>query len=121
MARPSPARHLPLITHFSGHAMDASAAERFRRTRRDDRGGAVRLREVAGPGLPCRHGLRLGTPGEAMLLASRDLPPPQGPYRTPSPVLLHAGACPHALPHDALPRQKLPPRLVRNGTRSRAW
>lgn len=83
--------------------MDTVAATRFRATRRDDRGGPVIRRIVDGPGFPCRHCLRLGKPGEAMLLASWDLPKPQGPYWTPSPVFLHAEQCPHAELADALP------------------
>ena len=83
--------------------MDADSAARFRATHRDDRGGAVHVRPVDGPGFPCRACLRLGQPGETMLLASWDLPLPQGPYWTPSPVFLHAQACPHTVLEDRLP------------------
>ncbi len=83
--------------------MDAQSAARFRATQRDDRGGAVRVRTVDGPGFPCRACLRLGRPGETMLLASWDLPLPKGPYWTPSPVFLHAQACRGAAVEDALP------------------
>lgn len=69
--------------------MDAASAARFPATHRDDRGGAVHLRQVDGPGFPCRACLRLGLPGEMMLLASWDLPLPRGPSWTPSPVFLH--------------------------------
>jgi hypothetical protein len=83
--------------------MDTVAATRFRATGRDDRGGPVIRRIVEGLGFPCRHCLRLGRPGEAMLLASWDLPKPQGPYWTPSPVFLHAVECPRTELSDALP------------------
>jgi hypothetical protein len=83
--------------------METDAARRFRATRRDDRGGPVHVRPVDGPGFPCRHCLRLGQPGETMLLASWDLPKPLGPYWTPSPVFLHAHDCARAELADALP------------------
>lgn len=91
------------MTRFRCVPMDASAAARFRATHRDDRGGAVHRRPVDGPGFPCRACLRLGRPGETMLLASWDLPLPQGAYRAPSPVLLHAHDCAGAAVEDALP------------------
>ena len=83
--------------------MDTAAATRFRATGRDDRGGALHRRTVDGPGFPCRHCLRLGRPGEAMLLGSWDLPLPRGAYWTPSPVFLHADGCDAAVIADALP------------------
>ncbi|MCU0887877.1 MAG: DUF1203 domain-containing protein [Rubritepida sp.] len=91
------------MTRFRCVPMDSAAAARFRTTRRDDRGGEVLVRPVDGPGFPCRHCLRLGQPGETMLLASWDLPLPQGPYWTPSPVFLHAHDCAPAELADALP------------------
>ena len=93
MARLGPVGHIVLMTRFRCLPMDASAAARFRATRRDDRGGQIQTRQVDGPGYPCRACLRLGLPGETMLLASWDLPLPQGPYWTPSPVFLHAHDC----------------------------
>lgn len=92
-----------MTTRFHCIPMDAESAARFRTTQRDDRGGAVHARAVDGPGFPCRACLRLGRPGEAMLLASWDLPLPQGPYWTPSPVFLHAQECGGAPVEDALP------------------
>jgi hypothetical protein len=83
--------------------MSSDAAARFRATGRDDRGGTVHRRAVDGPGFPCRHCLRLGLPGETMLLASWDLPLPQGPYWTPSPVFLHGHDCPRGEAVDTLP------------------
>jgi hypothetical protein len=91
------------MTDFRCIAMDTPSARRFRTTRRDDRGGAVHIRPVDGPGFPCRHCLRLGVPGETMLLASWDLPRPLGPYWTPSPVFLHAHDCERAEVSDTLP------------------
>jgi len=91
------------MTRFRCVPMDSAAAARFRTTRRDDRGGPVLTRIVDGPGFPCRACLRLGTPGEEMLLASWDLPKPLGPYWTPSPVFLHAHDCTAEATEDRLP------------------
>lgn len=91
------------MSRFRCVPMDTESARRFRATRRDDRGGPVLSRTVDGPGFPCRHCLRLGAGGEEMLLASWDLPLPQGPYWTPSPIFLHARDCEAAAPADALP------------------
>ena len=68
-------------------------AARWRATGIDDRGFALHRRVVDGPGFPCRHCLRLGTPGEEMLLGSYALPRPEGVYWTPSPIFLHARDC----------------------------
>lgn len=68
-------------------------ADRFRRTGRDDRGGAIHRRTADGPGFPCRHCLRSARPGEAVLLASYDLPLPRSVYWTPSPVFVHGAPC----------------------------
>ena len=95
------------MTRFRCVPMDPEAARRFRASRRDDRGGEIQTRQVDGPGYPCRACLRLGQPGEAMLLASWDLPLPQGPYWTPSPVFLHAHDCGGAALEDALPETVL--------------
>lgn len=91
------------MTRFRCLPIDPAAAERFRATRRDDRGGPVLARPVEGPGYPCRQCLRLGRAGETMLLASWDLPVPQGPYWTPSPVFIHAEDCGAARIEDRLP------------------
>ncbi len=92
-----------MTTRFRCVPMDAESAARFRATHRDDRGGTVLERTVDGPGFPCRACLRLGRPGETVLLASWDLPLPQGPYWTPSPVFLHAHDCGDAPVDGALP------------------
>ncbi len=81
------------MTAFRCVAIPTATAERFRLTGLDDRGQPVHRRVVDGPGFPCRHCLRLGEPSETMLLASYDLPHPQGVYWTPSPIFLHERAC----------------------------
>jgi hypothetical protein len=81
------------MTAFRCVAIPTATAERFRRTGLDDRGQPVHRRVVDGPGFPCRHCLHLGEAGEVMLLASYDLPHPQGVYWTPSPIFLHERAC----------------------------
>lgn len=91
------------MTRFRCVPMDTASARRFRATRRDDRGGPIQERVVDGPGFPCGHCLQLGKPGEVMLLASWELPLPQGAYWTPSPVFLHAKVCEAATLEDALP------------------
>ena len=83
-------------------AIPTTTAERFRRTGLDDRNQPVHRRVVDGPGFPCRHCLRLGEPGEVMLLASYDLPHPQGVYWTPSPIFLHERACPRFEARDEI-------------------
>ena len=98
---------IPNMTRFRCVPMDPEAALRFRSSRRDDRGRIIQAREVDGPGYPCRACLRLGQLGEVMLLASWDLPLPQGPYWTPSPVFLHAHDCGGAVLEDALPETVL--------------
>lgn len=104
--RNKPAQKSPM-TRFRCVPMDPAAAERFRNSRRDDRGGAIQTRQVDGPGYPCRACLYLGQSGEVMLLASWDLPLPQGPYWTPSPVFLHAHDWGGVALHDVLPETVL--------------
>lgn len=82
------------MTGFRCIPIETATAERFRATGLDDRGLALYHRLVDGPGFPCRHCLQLGLPGETMLLGSYDLPRPRGVYWTPSPIFLHAEACP---------------------------
>jgi hypothetical protein len=92
------------MTRFRCLPIPAETAARWRETGRDDRGNVLLRRVVDGPGFPCRHCLRLGQTGEAMLLGSYDLPRPQGVYWTPSPIFLHAEAadCPRYLAEDAV-------------------
>ena len=82
------------MTAFRCVPIATEVAERFRRTGRDDRGQPLQRRVVQRPGLPCRYCLQPSQPGEVMLLGSYDLPHPQGVYWTPSPIFLHADACP---------------------------
>ena len=83
--------------------MTTETAQRFRCSGRDDFGNALR-RVVADPhkGFPCRHRQRLAESDETMLLGSYALPRPRGIYRTPSPIFLHADACPRLAPDDTL-------------------
>jgi hypothetical protein len=91
------------MRRFRCIAMPTESAARFRSTGRDDRGNAVIARTVEAEGAaPCRHCLRHGRPGEAMLLGSYDLPRPLGVYWTPSPVFIHAEACPRFEAEDVI-------------------
>jgi len=81
------------MPRFRCLAIPTGTAARWRETGRDDRGQALHHRVVDGAGFPCRHCLRPGEPGEAMLLGSYALPRPQGVYWTPSPIFLHARDC----------------------------
>lgn len=90
------------MPRFRCIAMPTEAAARFRATGRDDRGNALIRRDVDGPGFPCRHCLRLGQPGETMLLGSWDLPRPTGVYWTPSPIFVHAQDCARFEEPDAI-------------------
>jgi hypothetical protein len=81
------------MTRFRCTPIPTGTARRWRETGRDDRNQPLHPRIVDGPGFPCRHCLRLGEPGEAMLLGSYALPHPQGVYWTPSPIFLHADDC----------------------------
>jgi hypothetical protein len=92
------------MNRFRCIPLPTETARRFRRTGLDDRGARVHRRHVDGPGFPCRHCLRLGQPGETMLLASWDLPRPLGTYWTPSPVFLHAQECVAYAVEDVLPQ-----------------
>ena len=83
------------MTAFRCLPIDTEIAERFRRTGVDDAGNPLR-RMVAAPGgnYPCRHCLRSAAAGETVLLGSYNLPRPRGIYWTPSPIFVHAEACP---------------------------
>jgi hypothetical protein len=80
------------MTHFRCLPIPAETAARWRATGQDDRGNPLLRRTVEGSDFPCRHCLRLGQAGQAMLLGSYDLPRPRGVYWTPSPIFLHAEA-----------------------------
>lgn len=90
------------MTRFRCLPIPTTTAARWRATGRDDRGNALHRRVVDGPGFPCRHCLRLGMAGEAMLLGSYDLPHPRGVYWTPSPIFLHVDACPRFAEDDVI-------------------
>lgn len=83
------------MTAFQCIPLETTTADRFRRTGLDDNGNVLR-RILASPGgsFPCRHCLRSAAPGEAVVLGSYNLPRPSGIYWTPSPIFLHAEACP---------------------------
>jgi len=83
------------MTAFRCIPVPTETAHRFRATSRDDNGNHIRRVAAAGAtGAPCRHCLQFGRPGETMLLGSYNLPRPRGIYWTPSPIFLHADACP---------------------------
>ncbi|KIU37178.1 hypothetical protein SR39_01335 [Methylobacterium radiotolerans] len=91
------------MTRFRCVPIPAETADRFRSAGLDDRGNPIRrVAATADGGFPCRHCLRLGQPGESMLLGSYDLPEPRGIYWTPSPIFLHARDCPRAETVDEL-------------------
>jgi hypothetical protein len=70
-------------------------AEQFRRTGIDDNGNALRRVQATDDGsCPCRHCLMFAKAGEIMLLGSYNLLGPKGIYWTPSPIFVHAEACP---------------------------
>ncbi len=70
-------------------------ADRFRQTGVDDSGNTLRRMEATDAnGFPCRHCLCFAKPGEVVLLGSYNLPRPHGIYWTPSPIFVHAEACP---------------------------
>lgn len=83
------------MTAFRCIPIDTETAERFRRTGTDDNANTLRHMEATSAnGFPCRHCLQCATPGEMMLLGSYNLKGPLGIYWTPSPIFLHAKACP---------------------------
>jgi hypothetical protein len=74
-------------------AMPSEYAERIRTSLRDDYGNALTPTLDESGGSPCRHCLRLSSPGERMLLLSYR--PFRGPvpYQEVGPVFLHADGC----------------------------
>ena len=63
-------------------------------------------------GAPCRHCLQPGQPGETMLLLTYQPFTGASPYAVPSPVYVHADACPRHDPTSGLPA------LARSGLRA---
>ena len=100
------------MSRFRCRPIPTETAARWRATGRDDRANPLIHRIVDGPGFPCRHCLHLGEPGEEMLLGSYDLPNPQGVYWTPSPIFLHAQACPRFTAEDEIAPIVLAPGIV---------
>jgi hypothetical protein len=98
------------MPHFRCVPIPTETAARWRETGCDDRGQALHRRTVDGLGFPCRHCLKLGKPGEMMLLGSYDLPHPRGVYWTPSPIFVHEHDCPR---FDAV--DEIAPIVLANG------
>jgi hypothetical protein len=83
------------MTAFRCIPIQTETADRFRVTGKDDNGNALRTMEATDiGGFPCRHCLSFALPGETMLLGSYNLSRPKGIYWTPSPIFVHAEACP---------------------------
>lgn len=83
------------MTAFQCMPIETETVVRFRLTGVDDNGNVLRHIVATEAGsFPCRHCLRLATAGELVLLGSYNLPRPTGIYWTPSPIFLHANACP---------------------------
>lgn len=83
------------MTAFRCVPIETGIADRFRRSGRDDAGNVLRhIVAQRDGGYPCRHCLQLTRPGEDVLLGSYNLPQPRGIYWTPSPIFVHAAACP---------------------------
>lgn len=82
------------MVRFRCLPIETAVAEEFRRTGFDSNGNVLRRMKAAGGQFPCRHCLQLAKPGEEMLLGSYNLPRPRGIYWTPSPIFVHAAACP---------------------------
>ena len=91
---------------FTISAISTAAAETLRR---DPTARRVVLDDA---GTPCRHCLQLGQTGEAMLLLTYQPFTGAGPYAVPSPVYVHADACPRYDPTSGLPA------LARSGLRA---
>ena len=81
------------MTEFRCVPIPSETAERFRLTGIDDNGNTLRRVTAEAGAAPCRHCLRNGRAGEAMLLGSYNLPGPLGIYWTPSPIFIHAEPC----------------------------
>jgi hypothetical protein len=96
---------------FAITAMPTATADRLRAEIEEGRMPARRiaLDEVGGP---CRHCLRLGAPGERLLLLTYQPFVGEGPYAVPSPIFLHAAPCARYEPTDAIPS------FVRTGLRA---
>ncbi|MEO1064720.1 MAG: DUF1203 domain-containing protein [Actinomycetota bacterium] len=84
------------------HAIDPDAAERLRVAHT----GPVVEVDVS-PGYPCRRCLRDAAVGDRVVLVSHDPFESPGPYRSASPVWLHADGCEAHEPSDDVPQMLL--------------
>ncbi len=85
--------------HFRLVPIESSIADRLRAT------GGIRHTADTKPGYPCRHCLRDAEIGEELILVAYDPFTQDSPYRSTSPIFLHAEPCVPALGSDALPEQ----------------
>ena len=91
------------MTTFQCIPIPTEVAERFRRTGIDDNGNMLRRMEATDrSSFPCRHCLSFAKVGETLLLGSYNLPRPRGIYWTPSPIFVHAEACPRFSAEDTV-------------------
>ena len=94
----------PLMPFFQCLAIPTAIAENFRATNRDENANLLRHMIADAPtGYPCRHCLKMASPGETLLLGSYNLPRPQGIYASSSPIFVHATACPRFTTPNTLP------------------
>jgi hypothetical protein len=82
------------MSDFRCVPIDTRAAEALRSQRTDPFGNVIRRVASDAKGLPCRHCLASSAAGEVVVLAAYALPRPKGLYWTPSPIFVHATACP---------------------------
>jgi hypothetical protein len=82
------------MSNFRCVPIETVAAQAIRTQAQDHFGNVIRRVLSDEKGLPCRHCLSSSACGEAVLLASYDLPRPKGLYWTPSPIFVHDAACP---------------------------
>jgi len=97
-------------TTWAIHGLDATDAERLRAA------GGERHVAASSPGYPCRVCLRDAEVGDELLLVSHDPFTVDSPYRSASPVFVHARPCP---PHE--PSYEIPEQLARRQLSVRAF
>jgi len=86
-------------TTFSVAGIDPAEADRLRAA-----GGVTYVADEK-PGFPCRQCLRDAEIGEEMILVSYDPFEESSPYRSASPIFLHASSCAEFDDADGLPEQ----------------
>jgi hypothetical protein len=86
-------------TTFSVAGIDPAEADRLRAA-----GGVTYVADEK-PGFPCRQCLRDAEIGEEMILVSYDPFEESSPYRSASPIFLHASSCTAYDDADGLPEQ----------------